>query len=280
MKSNALIVILALSSYPYLACKNANEPNEELEQLFTRITATDGDGNLRGSFDPGDWAHRDVFFENTIRFTPFPRASQAAARNIAPSIVYFLVDELDGSVSKKLRFENLSSTSKTVTLSGLDTPYRSTATDLTLAASSLDSLEVQFDLADTNSTIIDTLNVFDEQSATTPLVLFGLHNDPARIPFPVVVANRFTFGPAFPNPASTSTELRFTLPKDNEFVSITVLGQDGEIVRSLAAGLHSDGLFSLNWDLRDDNNTKVDPGIYRVVFESDSFMSHGDVEVR
>ncbi len=92
------------------------------------------------------------------------------------------------------------------------------------------------------------------------------------------------FQPAYPNPTSGRTLLHFTLPRAAS-VSLTIYGQHGQRgkafpVRTLASGSHAAGLFSVAWDLKDDQGVRVAPDIYRAVLVVEGQEICGDIEVR
>ena len=91
-------------------------------------------------------------------------------------------------------------------------------------------------------------------------------------------------GPAWPNPATQSTSLGFTLPRAAA-VSLIVYGQHGQRgrafpVRTLASGNFAAGAFVVVWDLKDDHGVRLAPDVYRAVIQVEGQEVCGDIEVR
>jgi hypothetical protein len=101
---------------------------------------------------------------------------------------------------------------------------------------------------------------------------------------PNPVPANFCADPAFPNPASGSTSLGFSLPRPAS-VSVVVYGQHGKrgkafAVRTLVSGLMAAGTFRVTWDLKDDQGVPLAPDIYRAVIMAEGKELCGDIEVR
>lgn len=82
----------------------------------------------------------------------------------------------------------------------------------------------------------------------------------------------FAFAPAYPNPATESTALSFTLP-ENAVVHVWVVDKDGDKVQDLIAGdALSAGQHTIEWQVKDGSgDVLVPPGLYRVYF----LIKHG-----
>jgi flagellar hook assembly protein FlgD len=91
--------------------------------------------------------------------------------------------------------------------------------------------------------------------------------------------------PAYPNPTSTATTLRFTLPSASQ-VSLVIYGRKGNgphgafPVRTLVAGEMAAGVFTVVWDGNDDRGVRVAPDIYRVAMTVGDNCVCGDIETR
>ncbi len=91
--------------------------------------------------------------------------------------------------------------------------------------------------------------------------------------------------PAFPNPTSASTRLRFTLPSASQ-VSLVVYGKKGNgphgalPVRTLVSGEMPAGVHTVVWDGNDDRGMRVAPDIYRVAMVVNDQCVTGDIEIR
>ena len=68
-------------------------------------------------------------------------------------------------------------------------------------------------------------------------------------------------GPCFPNPFSSTTEIRCSLP-DESTVRIRVYDVTGRLVRTLIEEHLGPGVWSVLWDGRDHRNVEVAPGVY------------------
>jgi len=95
---------------------------------------------------------------------------------------------------------------------------------------------------------------------------------------------QFCLGPAYPNPASGSVVLRFSVPRASQ-ASITVYGQkhgphSAFVVRALAEQMFAAGEYSFQWDGNDDQGARVPPGLYRAVLTTPDGMICGDIELR
>jgi len=106
----------------------------------------------------------------------------------------------------------------------------------------------------------------------------------ALLSLPVPPPTSTCLEPAYPNPASESTSLRFALPREAD-VSLIVYVQHGKrgrafpvrtlVSRSLPAGVHM-----AVWDLRDDQGVRLAPDVYRAVIVVKGAEVWGDIEVR
>ncbi len=95
---------------------------------------------------------------------------------------------------------------------------------------------------------------------------------------------RICLDPAWPNPATQSTSLRFTLPRTTT-VSLIVYGQHGRRgrafpVRTLVSGNFPAGVHVVVWDLKDDQGVRLSPDLYRAVIQVDGQEVCGDIDVR
>ena len=72
---------------------------------------------------------------------------------------------------------------------------------------------------------------------------------------------RFALGLAGPQPCRTEAALRLDLPADGN-LDLVVLDLQGRRVRSLMRGTVPTGTHPVRWDLRDENGSRVSPGVY------------------
>jgi hypothetical protein len=92
--------------------------------------------------------------------------------------------------------------------------------------------------------------------------------------------------PAAPNPTSGAIRLQFALPAAGH-VSLIVYGRhqghgprETFVARTLLDGELVVGSFTVNWDLRDANGVRVEPGIYRAILVTGDQALCGDIEVQ
>ena len=71
-----------------------------------------------------------------------------------------------------------------------------------------------------------------------------------------------------PSPARATATIRFALPRA-EPVRLVIFDIAGRRTRTLAAGPHAAGEFTLTWDLRDDSGHPAAPGLYLVSLEAE-----------
>jgi hypothetical protein len=114
--------------------------------------------------------------------------------------------------------------------------------------------------------------------------LGGAARGPADVPIPP--PTQVCLGPAYPNPATASVSVGYSLPMSSQ-VSLTVYGQTRKhgphgafLVRTLADGTYQAGSFMVLWDGNDDQGMRVPPGLYRVVLTVVQGSICGDVEIR
>jgi len=91
--------------------------------------------------------------------------------------------------------------------------------------------------------------------------------------------DQFALMPAFPNPASIPTTIQFYMPYTCR-VSLAIKSIGCHTVILLVDKAECDpGLYTVTWDLKNDNGTRVSRGIYRCTIVADAFSCHGDIMV-
>ncbi len=78
-------------------------------------------------------------------------------------------------------------------------------------------------------------------------------------------APRFAVERPYPNPATTGTAVRYTVPSAGE-VRIQIFSIEGRLVRDLSEGTAGAGERLVRWDARDERGREVGPGIYLLRF--------------
>ena len=86
------------------------------------------------------------------------------------------------------------------------------------------------------------------------------------------------FGPAYPNPATASVTLDYTLSEESN-VAVTIWDQNQGLVRTLSDENRPAGRHRLTWDLTSDQGVPVVAGIYCAKIEAASFACAGDIMV-
>ena len=93
------------------------------------------------------------------------------------------------------------------------------------------------------------------------------------------------FGPAFPNPAQGTSQIRFTLPQAAR-LTLTLYSQrlrhgprEVAVVRTLMDGEFAAGVYAAIWDLKDSRGARVAPGIYRAILVVGDEALCGDIQV-
>ena len=85
--------------------------------------------------------------------------------------------------------------------------------------------------------------------------------------------------PAFPNPATVTVTIRWSVPTASH-VSIKLIDSNCILVRTLVDGIMSAGLHSVTWDTMDETAQLVSPGIYRCVMNSGDVSCYGDIQLQ
>lgn len=104
--------------------------------------------------------------------------------------------------------------------------------------------------------------------------------DGVPVPPPTAVCLR----EAYPNPATTVTKIRFTLPQAMS-ATVVIYGRHGGgprhvvAVRTLANGAYAAGSYEIAWDLTDDHGLRLSSGIYRAVLTVNGISLCGDIEI-
>ena len=91
----------------------------------------------------------------------------------------------------------------------------------------------------------------------------------------------YAFGPAYPNPVHRLgvISVTFSLPK-SEFGKIYVLNEDYTEVNLLISKKFEAGIHKVEWNLTNNAGQEIFPGVYRMIFESDTFYCQGDIWVK
>ncbi len=260
MKYSGLFLV-----FLFLACENSTQPDNQQkpQPAQNTITETDSEGHFTGHFDREDWVPDNVFFDNSVKIEP-------------NHCVHYVADEKNRWDTHEIRFENMTSSAVQLSFNRLEAPFSTAPETLELAPLAADTISISFYLAeDPKDEIMDSL-VIKNGSQSEKIYFWGLKSRP-YMTIPVCPVNRFTFGPAFPNPMKDNMGLSFTLPEQT-WLSVVVLDGSRQ-VKMLASGEHDAGYFRFRWDCTDDSGQKLPPGIYTILFESEKFNASGDIKI-
>jgi hypothetical protein len=76
-----------------------------------------------------------------------------------------------------------------------------------------------------------------------------------------IVASTFALNQNYPNPFNPSTEISFTLDEAAD-MNLSIFNMLGQKVRTLTSGSKPAGVYSLEWDGRDEMGQSVSTGVY------------------
>ena len=76
-----------------------------------------------------------------------------------------------------------------------------------------------------------------------------------------IVASTFALAQNYPNPFNPSTEISFTLNEAAD-VNLSIFNMLGQKVRTLTSGSKPAGVYSLEWNGRDEMGQSVSTGVY------------------
>ena len=115
----------------------------------------------------------------------------------------------------------------------------------------------------------------------------GLPGAPtSALDVPVTPPTTLCMIPTAPNPTVGDTRLQFALPVAGH-VSLIVYGRrqghgsrETFVARTLMDANLVVGQFVVQWDLKDDNGVRVEPGIYRAILVAGDEALCGDIEVQ
>ncbi|MBN2001089.1 hypothetical protein JW935_26325 [candidate division KSB1 bacterium] len=263
MKQFGLIYLLLIL---FFSCQNSTEPasREKPNPEQKSITETDSAGRFTGYFDHEDWVPQNVFFDNSIMIEPH-------------NCIHFLADEDNRWDTRIIGFKNLTSVPYHLYFDRLKAPFSTGPEKIELAAGSVDSISISFFLAEDHETdVLDSLIIKNQNKKSVIIRFWGLKSTPNLI-IPICPVERYTFGPAFPNPMKNETELIISIPIKTG-LSLVVLDGSKQI-KMLMNGEFLPGLYRLRWNGTDDTGKKVAPGIYKMLLESDQFTSSGDIQI-
>jgi len=81
---------------------------------------------------------------------------------------------------------------------------------------------------------------------------------------------QFVLEQNYPNPFSTSTQIRFGMPEAGK-IAVRIYSSNGELVKTLAEGNMSAGPHEVTWDATDNSGNGISSGIYYVRMTAGSY---------
>ncbi len=81
---------------------------------------------------------------------------------------------------------------------------------------------------------------------------------------------QFVLEQNYPNPFSTSTQIRFGMPEAGK-IAVRIYNSNGELVKTLAEGNMSAGPHEVTWDATDNSGNGISSGIYYVRMTAGSY---------
>lgn len=75
----------------------------------------------------------------------------------------------------------------------------------------------------------------------------------------------------YPNPFNPETTIRYSIVHEKEIVKLDIFDLLGRKIRTLVNGTQNTGIYSVNWDGKNDNNIPVSSGIYIYQLKAGSF---------
>ena len=87
-----------------------------------------------------------------------------------------------------------------------------------------------------------------------------------------VSAEKFQLSEVFPNPFNPTTQIKYSLPKDN-LVDIRIYDAMGRKIRTLINVYQNGGHHSINWDARNDMGEGVAAGMYILSIQAGEFSA-------
>ena len=261
-------IIFLISFFFYTGCEKSTAP--EVDSLkFSGITETDENGTLIGNFDRDDWSFPNIFFNNAIQINPH-------------TSIGFVATQINQQITIHIKFKNFSSDIFQLSFSQPGPPFYLDKSELLLVAGSVDSITASFILPDTSNVIIeDILSIQAQSKEKIDFTLKGIWENPNEVVGVEIVSPviKYSFLPAYPNPAQDSITFRFVNIVQVAYVNLNIIDINESVIKKLVDKIYSVGDYTVKWDLKNDNDVRVDAGLYRARIYIDDFISHGDIMI-
>ena len=267
-------LILLCSLLILLSCDHSTSP----ESKVSGITYTDDDGHIIGAEDINDWqsiCYPDIVvypFNNTIMI------DESFHKQVTLE-----TDTLNKLIEIFVSFKNISSTSKTLTLSEPKSPFTINKTKLILAENQSDSVLITFIVTDTTVNVYgykqytELLSISDENMQTETIYIMGYYfkNEPPFEDTFKSLSVCVDFYPAYPNPAIKNDDysviLKYSLPKEYQ-INLAIYNSKNKLVATLVDATHMPGIHNISWGITD-----IIPGLYRAVLNIEGAETYGDI---
>ncbi|MGB2867613.1 MAG: hypothetical protein WBD36_04125 [Bacteroidota bacterium] len=265
MKKNIFSILFVFACLVSFQCKQTNEPDAK-KNFASNITETSAEGpfSFVGTIDLGDW---DPSSYGHLTLTEDYWIGWASTDTIGVSPFS----------SNSIRVHNLSQSSlwvKTI----ISLPFKC----------SIDSINLNSKQTSTVDLTIDT-NLVGQDTLILGTLSLAVGND-KPINYAVCWAKPKSNGgivversdskdclfPAYPNPADGSISLNYSVKKD-QMILLYVLNSELQPIDTLVNGFNKAGTYQYTWLTTSDERSKLTSGIYRIVYQSDSYSRYGDI---
>ena len=246
-----------ITMYLVLSCSE-NPTGYDLSD-FEGITSTDAQGKVI-TVDPDDWC--------------MPSAFVGTQLFMSSTVMYFRCDSVGQTVNDTIRILNFGSTDIVITGADSDPPTYVNVSEFTVPAGAWGKIGISFTLPDSNLHEGEIEIGTNSSDGLITLTFNGKGNWGAE--WAVQPVN--SLSPAYPNPASTFTLIRYGLASVAD-VELDIIDSSGARVKRLIDGRNPLGSHTIEWHLDDSNGTSVAPGLYRCVLKAGGFTCYGDIQV-
>ncbi|MCF7919258.1 MAG: hypothetical protein K9N06_05040 [Candidatus Cloacimonetes bacterium] len=250
-KISRLLIILITISIMIISCDNMSTNNSS---TITNIIETDGYGNLTGEIDDDYWSE---IWPDLVR--------TYVGNNITVSNVHIELDHYDLSgnlIIKNYSIEDL------IIYSSIISPFIVNPDSLLIQSNSQEEITISLPYIDSSEVFQEELIIlsYSEDLITNHdniIVEISAVYDGNPMELPIL----YGVCPAYPNPSSSLVLLPFVLEEAVD-ASLYIRNNAGEVVKLLAEEhFYSDIINEVIWDLKDNSEIMVSPGIYEAVLE-------------
>lgn len=270
MKLHIIYFFCLLLLIGFANCNTSTDPEKNDKEIS--ITETDEVGNFNGNIDQSDWSDNSydgIYFAKYFWFKQ-PKDNKIIFEAKIPG------EEVKNSIV----FYNHSDAVLKMT-SNVNLPFFVNNNNLDLLPHRMHSLQVSFILPDsTNYIFLDTLklNFLSGENYWISLCTTIPNTDTSIVIFDPISAAKGGIYPAYPNPTNGTLTIPLAIPTSNLTI-INVKDQSGNLIKTIINKILPAGFHTILWDLKDDNDKKISPGYYQILFKSGSFIGQGDIKI-